>query len=394
MSNAVPNYALGTQYVIPAALEKYIYEHSIVARSPGRINLIGEHTDYNNGFVLPAAIDKAAWIALTPRTDQEINLTSVDLGETYQTTTKQLIPSQKHAWYDYILGVTDQFQKNGIAVKGFDAAFTADIPIGAGLSSSAAIECAVAFALNEWLQCGLGKIELVKLAQKAENEYVGLQCGIMDMFASAFGAADHVIKLDCQTLEYKYEPFKLDGYKIVLFDTNVKHTLASSQYNVRRQQCEMGVALIQQHIPVIQSLRDVTTSMLQQYVEQFDAEVYRRCRYVVEENDRLQKACIDLENNDIIAFGNKMFQTHEGLSKLYEVSCAELDFLVDFVKDNAAVPGARMMGGGFGGCTINIIANEAIETITAQIKPAYEAAMQKELKIYIAQIGSGTSIVK
>ena len=394
MSNAGQRYSVAAQHAIPAMLEKFIYEHSIVTRSPGRINLIGEHTDYNNGFVLPAAIDKAAWIALTPRTDNEINLTSIDLDETCHTTTTRLIPSQKHAWYDYILGVVDQFQKNGIAVSGFDAALTADIPIGAGLSSSAAIECAVAFALNEWLQCGFGKIELVKIAQKAENDYVGLQCGIMDMFASVFGTADHVIKLDCRTLEYKYEPFKLDGYKIVLFDTNVKHTLASSQYNVRRQQCEMGVALIQQHIPFVHSLRDVTKSMLQQYVQRFDEEVYRRCLYVVEETERLQQACLDLENNDIKAFGAKMFETHEGLSTMYEVSCAELDFLVDFVKDNDAVPGARMMGGGFGGCTINIIASEAIETLTAQLKPAYEAAMHKELKIYIAQIGAGTGIIK
>jgi galactokinase len=311
MSNLIQDLpATEKKYSVPEKLKLHIHEKTVVVRSPGRINLIGEHTDYNNGFVLPAAIDKAAWIALTPRTDNIIHLFSVDLQEEYETTTGSLVPSFKHAWYDYILGVTDQFIKAGIAAGGFDVALTADIPIGAGLSSSAAIECAAAFALNEWLQAGFTKLELVKTAQKAENEYVGLQCGIMDMFASMFGQKNHVIKLDCRSLEYQYEPLNLDGFKVVLFDTNVKHTLASSQYNVRRQQCETGVALIQQNVPGINSLRDVNMHMLNEYVQPKDETVYRRCRFVVEEIDRLQQACIDLENNNIDAFGAKMFETH------------------------------------------------------------------------------------
>jgi len=382
------------KYSIPEKLQQHIHEKTVVVRSPGRINLIGEHTDYNSGFVLPAAIDKAAWIALTPRPDNIIHLFSVDLQEEYETTTGSLVPSYKHAWYDYILGVTDQFIKAGIPVGGFNAALTADIPIGAGLSSSAAIECAVAFALNEWLQAGLTKLELVKTAQKAENEYVGLQCGIMDMFASMFGKEHHVIKLDCRSLRYQYEPLNLDGFKVVLFDTNVKHTLASSQYNVRRQQCEAGVALVQQHLPATNSLRDVTMGMLDKYVQPGNETIYQRCRFVVEEIDRLQKACIDLENNDIESFGAKMFETHEGLSHLYEVSCTELDFLVNYVKHNPAVQGARMMGGGFGGCTINLVKEEAVDELAKELTKAYAAAMRKELKIYIAQIGSGTCIVK
>ncbi|QEC69687.1 galactokinase [Panacibacter ginsenosidivorans] len=379
------------KYSIPEKLKSYINKETLVVRSPGRINLIGEHTDYNEGFVLPAAIDKAAWVAITPRKDNIIHLFSVDLGEEYETTTSALIPSLKHAWYDYILGVTDQFKKTGFTINGFDAALTADIPIGAGLSSSAAIECAVAFALNEWLQAGLTKLEMVKIAQKAENEYVGLQCGIMDMFASMFGKQNHVIKLDCRSLEYQYEPLNLDGYKVILFDTNVKHTLASSQYNVRRQQCETGVSLVQQHISGINSLRDVDISMLNKYVQPQNKEVYQRCRFVVEEIERLQEACIDLEKNDIEAFGLKMYETHMGLSNLYEVSCSELDFLVDYVKNNPAVAGARMMGGGFGGCTINLVKNEAVDELTYQLKAAYAKAMRKELKVYVAQIGSGTA---
>lgn len=383
-----------TKYSIPDKLSAYIHESTLVVRSPGRINLIGEHTDYNNGFVLPAAIDKAAWFALTPRTDNNINLFSADLQQTYNTTTDSLSTSLKHEWYDYILGVVDQFIKERYQVKGFDAALTADIPIGAGLSSSAAIECAVAFALNEWLQAGLSKMDMVKMAQKAENEYVGLQCGIMDMFASMFGRQNHVIKLDCRSLEFKYEPFNMDEYKVVLLDTTVKHSLGSSEYNVRRMQCEKGVAFIKQHIPAVNSLRDATMEMLDKYVKPADECIYKRCRYVVEEIERLQRACTDLEENNIKAFGAKMFETHEGLSKLYEVSCPELDFLVNYVKNNPVVPGARMMGGGFGGCTINLVKTNAIDELVTNIKAAYLHAMQKELKVYIAGIESGTCIIK
>lgn len=381
-------------YIIPDKVSAYVHENTLVVRSPGRINLIGEHTDYNNGFVLPAAIDKAAWFVLTPRTDNIIHLYSADLQEQYNTTTDVLIPSLKHEWYDYILGVVDQFKRNAVDVPGFEAALTADIPIGAGLSSSAAIECAVVFALNEWLQTGLSKLDMVKIAQKAENEYVGLQCGIMDMFASMFGRQDHVIKLDCRSLEFQYEPFNMDEYKVVLFDTTVKHSLGSSEYNVRRQQCEAGVALVQAHIPSVTSLRDVTMDMLDQYVKSENECVYNRCRYVVEEIDRLQKACIDLEENNMEAFGAKMFETHEGLSKLYEVSCAELDFLVNYVKDNPAIAGARMMGGGFGGCTINLVKITAADALISQVKAAYLNTMHKELKVYIAGIESGTCLVK
>jgi len=236
-------------------------------------------------------------------------------------------------------------------------------------------------------------MEMVKTAQKAENEYVGLQCGIMDMFASMFGNHNHVIKLDCRSLEFQYEPFNMDEYKVVLFDTTVKHSLGSSEYNVRRLQCEAGVALIKKHIPAVNSLRDATIEMLDKYVKPADECVYRRCRYVVEEIERLQKACIDLEENNIGAFGAKMFETHEGLSKQYEVSCTELDFLVNYVKNNPDVPGARMMGGGFGGCTINLVKSGAVDNLIAKTKVAYQQAMHRELKVYIAGIESGTSLI-
>ncbi|CAN5274351.1 galactokinase [soil metagenome] len=382
------------RFSIPAQLKSFITDDSLVVRSPGRINLIGEHTDYNNGFVLPAAIDKAAWFVLTPRADNIIHLHSVDLNEQFETNADSFKSSGKHLWHDYILGVVEQFKKAGVNVPGFDAALTADVPIGAGLSSSAAIESAVGFTLNEWLHAGFDKIEIVKKAQRAENEFVGLQCGIMDMFASVYGKRGNVIKLDCQSLEYTYKPFNIEGMKVLLLDTNVKHSLASSQYNVRRQQCEAGVALIQKHEPHIKSLRDATIEMLDKYVQPHDALVYTRCRFIVEEIARLLAACDDLDAGNIKAFGAKMYQTHDGLSKMYEVSCKELDFLVDYVKNNPAVPGARMMGGGFGGCTINLVEDYAIGALTAHITKAYAEAMQRELKVYVANIEDGTSRIK
>ena len=377
----------------PYRLKEFVNADSIIVRSPGRINLIGEHTDYNDGFVLPAAIDKAAYISLTPRSDNEIHLHAVDLNDAYITTVDTLAPSVNPSWPDYLLGVVAQFIKAGINVNGFDAALTADIPMGAGLSSSAAVECAMAMALNVITNAGLDKVTLVKMAQKAEHEYAGVQCGIMDQFASMFGKKGHVIKLDCRSLEYEYEPFDITGYKIVLLDTNVKHSLASSEYNVRRKQCETGVAMIQQHHNEIKSLRDVTIQMLDKYVLPESSTVYQRCKYVVEENNRLLEACKDLENGDIKSFGKKMFETHHGLSRLYEVSCPELDFLVSHVTGNPAVPGARMMGGGFGGCTINIVKEDAIEKLIADTEKIYNSSMNKKLKAYTANIEEGTSVL-
>jgi galactokinase len=380
-------------YAVPPGLKQYIKENSIISRSPGRINLIGEHTDYNNGFVLPAAIDKAAYLVITPRNDNEIHLHSVDLQEDYITTVDELKKSLNSSWPNYILGVIEQFVLAGISISGFDAALTGDIPIGAGLSSSAAVECAVALALNELFATGFDKFTLVRLAQKAENEFVGVQCGIMDQFASMFGKYNHVMKLDCRSLDYEYVPFNMDGIKILLLDTNVKHSLGTSEYNVRRKQCETGVAWIQRHLPEVKSLRDATLDMLDKYILHDDILIYHRCKYVVEENIRLLAACKDLEEGNIPAFGKKMYETHHGLSKLYEVSCPELDFLVTHVQDNPAVLGARMMGGGFGGCTINLVQEEAIGELVADATIAYKKGMNKELKAHIAKIETGSNIL-
>ena len=364
----------------------------IVIRSPGRVNLIGEHTDYNNGFVMPAAINKAIYMAVSRRDDDLIHIVSQDLDLSYLGDTAKVVPSSLH-WPDYILGVVQQVQALGYKVGGFNCVFGGDIPLGAGMSSSAALECATAFSLNELFGLKMDPLTMVKLSQKAENEFVGVKCGIMDQFASMFGRRNHVIRLDCQSLEYEYIPFNTDGIRIVLLDTNVKHSLASSEYNTRRQQCEAGVALIRAHYPEVSSLRDATLEMLDKYVAPADPLVYQRCQYVVEENLRLLAAGEDLKKGDIEAFGQKMFATHDGLSRKYAVSCPELDFLVEQVKGRPGVIGARMMGGGFGGCTINLVREAVIDELVAELTPAYARAMNKELKVYIGQIENGTSLI-
>jgi galactokinase len=347
-------------------------EPFLIVRSPGRVNIIGEHTDYNEGFVLPAAIDKAVWLAVGLREDDEIHLVAHDLNEKFTVNVSDLKPVGDISWPNYILGSVAQFVKQDIKVSGFNAVLTSDVPIGAGLSSSAAVECATVFALNELFQTGFDRITMVKMAQKAEHEYAGVMCGIMDQFASMMGKKDHVIKLDCRTLKYEYVPFKLDGIKILLLNTNVKHSLASSEYNTKRKECNQAVAWVKEHYSSVTSLRDVAEEWLSDYVLPQDELIDRRSRFVVQEIRRLQQGCEDLQKGDVAALGKKMFATHEGLSKKYGVSCRELDFLVNAAKGNKAVIGARMMGGGFGGCTINLIKESAIRQLVADIKPLYE----------------------
>lgn len=364
----------------------------LVTSSPGRVNIIGEHTDYNEGFVLPAAIDKAIYVAVEKRDDGLIHLYSAGFDAEYKVQVSDIAPVD--GWPTYVLGVVDQLIKRGFYIGGFNLALDGDVPLGAGLSSSAAVECATVFALNELLGLQLSKMEMVQVAQKAEHEYAGVKCGIMDQFASMFGKENYVIRLDCRSLEYEYVPLDLKGYKILLLNTNVKHSLSSSEYNTRRSQCEQGVALVQKAHPSVSSLRDVTMPMLEEFVAPVDQTIFRRCKYVVEEKDRLLNGCEDLKNGNIQALGEKMFQTHQGLSKEYEVSCGELDFLVDYVKDNTAVLGARMMGGGFGGCTINLVEESALDELITGLRPAYEKAFGKKLDYYLASIKQGTSLVE
>ena len=368
-------------------------EKPLIVRSPGRVNIIGEHTDYNDGFVLPAAINKAIYLAITARTDEQVHLYSSEFNASFQTTLSQMRPA-KEVWPNYILGVADQLVKRGYVIRGFNLVIDGDIPIGSGLSSSAAVECATAFALNALFDLNITKLDLALIAQKAEHEFAGVLCGIMDQFASVFGKKDQVIRLDCRSLEYEYVPLKLEGHQLLLLNTNVKHSLASSEYNTRRNQCERGVALVKKHHPEVESLRDVTMDMLLRYVKDSDELIYRRCKYIIEENQRLLEGCEDLINGRIDYLGQKMFQSHEGLRREYEVSCPELDFLVDAVKNHPGVLGARMMGGGFGGCTINIVKENAVDQLVRELSRAYNEKMQKELTPIPAVIEEGTEVLE
>jgi galactokinase len=368
-------------------------ENFITVRSPGRINIIGEHTDYNEGFVLPAAIDKAAYMTMSLRDDDEIHLVALDLNEKFSIKLTDLKPIGDINWPNYILGSAAQFSKRGVKLPGFNAVLTSDVPIGAGLSSSAAVECATVFALNELLKTELDRLTLVQMAQKAEHEYAGVMCGIMDQFASMMGKKDFVIKLDCRSLEYEYVPFKLEGIKVLLLNTNVKHSLASSEYNTRRKECQIAVEWVREYVQGVNSLRNVTEEMLDSHVLPKDKLIDKRSRFVVKEIERLVEGCKDLQRDDLGALGQKMFATHDGLSKMYGVSCKELDWLVDNVRNNTNVIGARMMGGGFGGCTINLVKEEAIDEIVSSLKPAYEEEMNLPLTWYVASIENGTEII-
>ena len=380
------------------------YNPAIVVKSPGRINLIGEHIDYNHGFVLPAAIDKFIEVAIGKRTDGAIYMVAVDLGETIIVPMHNLQPHAT-AWVNYIIGVVDQVlntENNNASIEinlvskredlaaGFDICIQGNIPLGAGLSSSAALECAVLFALNELYNLSLTKMQMALMAQTAEHKFAGLHCGLMDMFASLHGQKNKAILLDCDSLAFTYYPLALNDYSIVLFDTQIKHALASSEYNTRRLECEQGLKIIQEKYSTVKTFRDIS---LEQVEACLVSKVYQRCKYVVEEIQRVQLAVKDLAKGDMQAFGKKMFETHKGLSSLYEVSCPELDLLVAAVSNNENVLGARMMGGGFGGCTINIIKKTAVEEIAKELAAIYKKQMHKELAMYITSIEDGTHLV-
>ena len=384
------------------------YTPSLAVQSPGRINLIGEHTDYNQGFVLPAAIDKSVQVAIGKRTDGRIHMRAIDINETAVLEIKNLTP-QSSQWVNYIIGVVYQVvdkisnQKNHFnphqasITQGFDICLQGNIPIGAGLSSSAAVECAVLFAINELYDLQFNKMEMALMAQKAENDFAGVQCGLMDMFASLHGQKNKVILLDCASLDFHYYPLDLTDYSIVLFDTQIKHALASSQYNTRRVECEQGVEAIQKKYLGVQSLRDATMEQIETCLgpsTETAPKIYQRCAYVVSEIQRVQEAVLDLEAGNMQAFGKKMYATHDGLSQLYEVSCSELDFLVDAVRHNKNVMGARMMGGGFGGCTINLVKKSELDALTKEVAASYAKKFNTALVVYITSIEEGTHLLQ
>ncbi len=360
--------------------------------SPGRINLIGEHIDYNDGFVLPAAINKGVYYAVAANKTNEIHLYAVDFDEWYSTSISEI--KKLNGWKNYVLSVVNEFLLAGKPISGFDCVFGGDIPRGSGMSSSAGVEGGLAFALNDLFNCGLNRTELALLCQRAEHGFPNVQCGIMDQYANMLGKKDHVILLDCKNITHQYFPLQLKGYKIVLLNSNVQHSLATGEYNIRRKQCGKGLAILKAQYG-IQSFREITTEdQVISCKELMDAAVFNRTLYVVQEIDRTKKAVILLQENNITALGKLMFDTHDGLSKLYEVSCNELDFLVQFAKENASVAGARLMGGGFGGCTINLVKEEGLTYFIAQTSKAYQNQFKLSLEPYIVDTADGTNLIE
>lgn len=349
-----------------------VFKSEVKVASPGRINLIGEHTDYNQGFVMPSAIDKKIYFKFRKTASDNLGRIYSETFDTYVEFDLNQILKSKNSWENYLLGVIDEIQKSGKTLKGFDCIIKSELPIGAGISSSAALECGFAGGLNSLFNLNLSQMEIVKLSQRAENNFVGSNCGIMDQFASVMSKKNHFIKLDCESLEAEFIPAEIQNCKLLLLNTNVSHNLADSEYNTRRQECENAVAIIQQKYSEVKSLRQVTWEMLEEFKEKIGPTSLKRCLYVLEENRRVQETEKALRSGDLRELGKLMYASHRGLQHQYEVSCTELDFMVDFSEDKSFIYGSRMMGGGFGGCTINLIESDKIDEYITEIKKAYQ----------------------
>ncbi|MDR0421997.1 MAG: galactokinase [Proteiniphilum sp.] len=373
--------------VIKLFSEKFGKEAPEVYASPGRINLIGEHTDYNGSFVFPGAIDKGMTAAIRFNGTGSVRAYAIDLDESSEFGfNEEDLP--KEGWAKYLFGVCREIIKRGGTVKGFDTVFSGDVPLGAGMSSSAALESTYAFALNDLLGLGIDKFELARIGQSTEHNYVGVKCGIMDQFASVFGKKGNLIRLDTKSMEYAYFPFDPEGYRLVLLDTAVKHELASSAYNRRRESCEHAAKTIAGRHPEVEFLRDASMKMLDEVKAEIPEEDYMRAKYVIEETQRVLDVCDALEKGDYDTVGRKMYETHHGMSKLYEVSCEELDFLNDVACEHG-VTGSRVMGGGFGGCTINLVKDELYDSFICDAKAQFKAKYGHEPKVYDVVISDG-----
>ena len=362
-----------------------------IVLSPGRINIIGEHIDYNDGYVLPAAIDKIICFAFEKNNSNTSKIIAIDLDDAFEIDLTKEMELTDNVWTNYLRGVVNQLKINGFIFEGFNCVFSSNIPVGSGLSSSAALECGFLFGINELFNLNIKPIDIAQMGQKAEH-WVGINCGIMDQFSSVMGQENKVIKIDCRTLEYEYHDANFNDYSIVLFDSNVKHSLMTSAYNERRQQCEEGISIIKNNFSTINSFRDCTEDQVISLKNKMSVAVFKRSLFAVQEISRVIKACEALDNGNIEFLGQLMYETHEGLSVDYEVSCAELDFLVNTLKDEKSVIGSRLMGGGFGGCTINLIKKGEEEVIKSRLSKLYLEAFGIELKIYDVKISNGTSL--
>ncbi|WP_428230653.1 galactokinase [Flavobacterium sp.] len=363
-----------------------------VVLSPGRINIIGEHIDYNDGYVLPAAIDKVICFAFEKSNTTKSKIIAIDLNEEFETDLTEEIKLSEVVWTNYIRGVIKQLQDNGFSFEGFNCVFSSNIPVGSGLSSSAALECGMIFGIKELFNLKIDKVDISLLGQKAEH-WVGINCGIMDQFSSVHGLENKVIKLDCNTLDFEYHNADFKDYSLILFDSNVKHSLFTSEYNTRRIECELGLAIIKENFPEVKSFRDCTEEQLLSIQDKMNATVFRRVHFVVKEINRVIKACEALDNGNIKLLGQLLFETHYGLSQEYEVSCEELDMLVDTAKSDDAIIGSRLMGGGFGGCTINLVKKGHENEVKSKFSNLYLNTFGIELKFYDVKISNGTTLL-
>jgi galactokinase len=358
-----------------------------IFRAPARVNLIGEHTDYNEGFVLPAAIDFYTCAAIATRQDSQVTLRSQSFEGTVSVDLRHdLMP--RHDWSDYPVGVLEQIKRSGQPIKGADILIGSNVPIGAGLSSSAAIEVALGIAVLTSNNLPFDRVQLALLCQRAENEFVGMRCGIMDQFISCHGKRDHALMLDCRNLDFNLLPVSPKA-KLVICNTMVKHQLASGEYNRRRAACEEGVLLLRQKLPAIRSLRDVSAQDLEHHRGTLPELIYRRCRHVVTENTRVEAAAEMLARDDLYGFGRLMAESHESLRDDYEVSCRELDVMVNLAGKQRGVFGARMTGGGFGGCTVNLVSVDHAESFKQEVAITYEQAFGLRPEIYISSAADG-----
>ena len=360
----------------------------ILVFAPGRINLIGEHTDYNDGFVFPAAIDRGIVTAVQKSNSKHCTMLAVDKNEKNTFLINDIQPIENGGWRNYILGVISEIQKKGIPLEPIDIAFGGDIPVGAGMSSSAALENSLVYCLNELFNLGLSKLEMILISQNAEHNYVGVKCGIMDQYTSMFGQENSALLLDCRSVESI--PYQIDfsEYQLLLINTNVKHNLSDSAYNERRSVCEKIAKLLE-----IPSLRDASENDLSKIKDIISVDDYQKGLYVIQENERVLKASKAIQNNDLRRLGKLLYDSHSGLQKQYKVSCDELDFLVEKAKGYPDVLGARMMGGGFGGCTINIILKNAVTKFQKEVSEAYKTRFNNDCSIYAVSLSSGAQII-
>jgi galactokinase len=365
---------------------------SRVFRAPGRVNLIGEHTDYNDGFVMPAAIGFSTWVTITPLDERKLSVFSENFGEQIEFDLNDRNPIPRQHWSDYVIGVAVTFEGAGYHVRGANLRIRGEVPIGSGLSSSAAIEVATGFALAANSDLNLDRTELAKLCRRAENEFVGARVGIMDQFVSCYGQANKALLLDCRSLEYKLFPIA-SKVRLVVCNTMVKHELASSAYNERRAECEAGVKHLAAALPHVTALRDVNLEELAQHGRDLPEVIYRRCRHVISENARVLESGEALERDDLNSFGQLMNESHRSLRDDYEVSCPELELMVDLARKVKGVYGSRMTGGGFGGCTVNLVAAEQVGEFKSIIVGGYEKTTKLVPDIYVCDPADGAGEV-